>query len=134
MLYHPVGIFLARTYFETVPRSMLESARLDGASEIQVLAHIVAPISRPIVTALALFVAMQTLGDYLWQMLQLQRPDSMTMLVGVTRAGMKRGGDIGVVPLGRQMAGAVILLAPVVAVFAGASRYFTSAVGGAVKE
>ena len=134
LLLQPVGMFLARNYFETVPRSLLESARLDGASEVRILRQVVMPLAVPILTCLAVFVAVAALGDYLWQMLQLQRPEVMTMLVGITRAGAKRGGDIGVVPLGRQMAGAVLLLAPLLAVFLAANKYFVGALGGAIKE
>lgn len=132
----PVGLYLARTYFETVPHSVIESARMDGANEVQVLARIVAPISRPIVTCLALFAAVGTLQDFLWQMLQLQRTGRQTLIVGLMRAVMAMGGsaDMQVNPLGHKFAVSMILLAPLVAIFFGASRYFTASLSGAVKE
>lgn len=132
--FNPVNLYLARNYFETVPKSMLESARLDGCSELQVLAHVVAPISRPIVTAIALFSAIHALQDYLWQMLQLQAVRLQTLVVGVTRIVMQRGGDeFSVNPIGRAMAGGVMLVLPLLVVFLFANRYFVSALGGAVK-
>lgn len=135
--YMPIGLYLARTYFETVPKSLLESARVDGANELQILAKIVAPVSRPIVTAIALFAGLQSLGDYMWQMLQLQRSDVQTMLIGLMRAVMLRGGGDGVTninPIGRSLAVAVVLAAPMLLIFLVANRYFTTALGGATKE
>lgn len=133
--FAPVGLYLAKTYFETIPISLLESARMDGASETQILFRIVTPLARPIVTALALFAAIQALQDYLWQMLQLNSEALQTLVVGITRATMKRGGaETQVNPLGRAMAGGTMLVAPLLVVFGIANRYFTSALGGAVKE
>lgn len=133
----PIGMYLARTYFESVPLSLLESARIDGAHEWQILLHVVAPVSRPIVTALALFTAVGQMGDFLWQMLQLTRVGRQTLLVGLTRAVMRFGAvgtELAVNPLGRSMAVGTVLLAPLLIIFFTASRYFTSALGGALKE
>jgi ABC-type glycerol-3-phosphate transport system permease component len=91
--YYPVGLFLARTFFESIPISLLESARLDGAHEWQILFHIVMPMSRPIVTALGLFASINALQDYLWQMLVLQKEGNQTLLVGMMKAIMSRMGD-----------------------------------------
>jgi len=131
----PMAIYLARIYFESIPKALLESARMDGAHEWQILWLVVAPVSRPIVTALALFAAVGSMGDYLWQLLQLQRTNVQTLLVGLMRATMMGGGDdVQVNPIGRSLAVGIALLAPVLVVFFSASRYFTSAIGGAIKE
>jgi len=135
--YMPVGMYLSRTYFESVPKSLLESARIDGASEAQILFRIVAPVSRPIITAIALFAGIQSLGDYLWQMLQLQRPRVHTLLIGLMRAVMLRGGGDGstnINPVGRSLAVAVVLTVPMLLIFFVANKYFTTALGGATKE
>jgi multiple sugar transport system permease protein len=132
-LYFPVGLILSRSYFAGLPVEYLEAARIDGATEVQILVRIIAPIATPIVVTLALLSGMGTLLDYLWQMLQLQRETVQTLLVGITRIGMKRGGDIGVAPLGRQMAGAIILVVPIMTVFGLANRRFTAAATGGIK-
>ena len=131
----PIGIYLARTYFQTVPMSLIESARMDGASEFQILTRVVAPVSRPIITTLVLFTTTFSLGDYLWQMLQLQREGRQTLLVGLMRASMVAGArsDMAVNPIGHSLAVGAVLLIPLLVVFFSASRYFTSALGGAVK-
>ena len=132
--YHPVGLVLARTFFAALPQSIIESARIDGATDVQVLARIIVPLSRPVVATVGVFVGTQALGDYLWQMLQLQRPAVMTMLVGLMREAARRGGDVGLVPLSRQMAASVLLLIPMAIVFAVATRYFIGSIEGGVRE
>lgn len=131
--YHPVGLVLSRSFFAALPASIMESARIDGANDAQIVARIIVPLSRAIVATVGVFVATQALGDYLWQMLQLQRPNSMTMLVGLMREAARRGGEIGLVPLSRQMAASVLLLVPMVVVFASATRYFVGSLEGGVR-
>ena len=131
-VFSPFGAYLARAYYGTVPRSTLEAARLDGANELQVLARVVVPISRPIVTALALFAAIGAMSDYLWQMLVLQREASHTLLIGLMRAVMKRGGNsiANLNPIGLALSASVLLLVPLLLIFVAANRYFTTALGG----
>ena len=136
-LLAPAHLYLARNFFETIPRSLLDSAKMDGATDMQTLTKIVAPISRPIIACLAIFTAVGAMGDYLWPMLQLQHDSKRTLLVGLLGAVREyRGGlaDMVINPLGRQFAVAAVLLQPVLLVFFAASRYFTSALGGAIKE
>lgn len=132
----PVGIYLSRAYFQSVPKAMLESARMDGCNEGQVLFRVVAPISRPIITTVGLFAAIAGLQDYMWQMLILQKDSVQTMLVGLTKLIMRRGGGAvaNVNPVGLSLSAGVILLVPLLLIFAFANKYFTSAIGGALKE
>lgn len=136
VFYYPVGMYLARIYFETIPISLLESARLDGANELQILIKIVTPMSKPIITCLALFSAINALQDYLWQMLVLQDELRQTLLVGMIKSVSVKGGiwGEGLNPIGRSLAVGVVLLIPLVVVFLVSNRYFTQSLGGAIKE
>jgi ABC-type glycerol-3-phosphate transport system permease component len=134
-IFVPSGMYLARTFFESIPKSLIESARIDGASEVRILTSIVAPISKPLITSLALFSAIGALNDWIWQALNLQRPDTVTLMVGWIRATMQRsigGNDIN--PLGHSMAVGVLLLLPLMALFIIANKYFVGSLDGAVKE
>lgn len=51
--YH---MLVMRTYFETIPDSLIESARIDGANEVVILGRIIAPLSLPVIAVVALFV------------------------------------------------------------------------------
>jgi ABC-type glycerol-3-phosphate transport system permease component len=139
IIYYPVGLYLSRLYFETIPISLLESARLDGANEIQILSKIVLPLSKPIITCLALFSSINVLQDYIWQMLVLQKENNYTLLVGMMRLAMNRQGgtEANINPLSKAMASGVILLFPLLVIFLIANKYFTKSLAGydgAVKE
>ncbi len=136
-MLNPVGIYLARTYFSTVPKAILDSARIDGAREGQILTRIIMPISRPIVTCLALFAGIGAMGNYVWQLLVLQRPEKYTLILGLLRwinADQEGNLAFALNPLGRRFAASMILIIPLLLIFAMASKYFTQALSGAVKE
>ena len=136
-LLSPGHLYLARNYFQTIPSSLIDAAKIDGANEFQILAKIVAPISRPIIACLAIFTAVGAMGDYLWPMLQLRKDAKRTLLIGLIAGVREYRGDVTdmvINPLGKQFAVAMVLLVPILLVFFAASRYFTSALGGAVKE
>lgn len=131
----PMGVYLARNYFDSIPKSIIESARIDGASEFQILRFIVAPISKPIIAALSLFSGIGALQDYLWQMLVLQKPERQTLLVGLMRKAAERGTtEMGVNPIGRSFATGILLLLPLVVIFLFANKFFVEGISGAVKE
>jgi len=131
----PMGIYLARNYFESIPKSIIESARIDGATEIQILRLIVIPISKPIISALSLFAGIGALQDYIWQSLVLQKVELQTLLVGLMRMAMERGGgELNINPVGRSFAVGILLLLPLLIIFLIANKYFTESLGGAVKE
>lgn len=134
--YYPVGIYLARIFFSTISPSLLESARLDGATELQVLTRIVMPMSRPIITCLALFASINALGDYIWQMLVLQKEGNRTLLVGMIQQSLVRsvGAGVDINPIGMGLATGTILLFPLLVMFVIANKYFTQSLSGAIKE
>lgn len=135
IVFSPMGIYLAKNYFDSIPKSIMESARMDGATESQILRLIVVPISKPIVAALSLFSGIGALQDYIWQSLVLQKEARQTLLVGLMRVAMARGGgELNVNPIGRSFATGVLLLLPLLIIFLFANKYFIQGVSGAVKE
>jgi len=134
--FSPVGIYLAKNYFDTIPKSIIESARIDGASEWRILKSIIIPVSKPIISALALFSSITSLQDYIWQSLVLMKTERQTLLVGLMKISMLRGGEaiLGVNPIGRSFATGILLLIPLLVVFLTANKYFVENLGGAVKE
>lgn len=130
----PVGLYLARNYFESIPKSLLESARIDGANEVSILFKIVIPISKPIITALALFAAIGSLQDFIWQMLVLVNDSNKTLLVGMLISVMQTGGgELNVNQLGRRFAVSIILMLPLVIIFLIANKYFVESLDGSIK-
>lgn len=135
-IYAPVHLFLARNFMQGIPVSILESAKIDGAGEWCVLFRIVVPLALPVFTVIALFTSINVLGDYVWQSLVFQFGNVQTLIVGMMKKVMERGGgDWNVNPLGRQMAVGVILMTPLLVIFGVANKYFVTGISiGGVKE
>ena len=79
----PLLVLLFRGFFEQIPRELLESARVDGSTESQVLARIVVPLTRPVLLTGAILVTINVWGDYLWPTIVIQDPAKITISAGV---------------------------------------------------
>ena len=79
----PLLIFLDRAFFEGIPKEILMSARVDGASEIQVLRRIVVPLARPVLLMGAILIAISAWGDYIWPQVVLPNQSKMTISAGM---------------------------------------------------
>jgi ABC-type glycerol-3-phosphate transport system permease component len=79
----PLLVLIFRGFFEQIPRELLESARVDGCSEGQVLARIVVPLTRPVLLTGAILVTINVWGDYLWVTIVIQDPSKVTISAGV---------------------------------------------------
>ena len=65
----PQAVFLMRQYFLTIPKEVMEAARLDGCSEGRILLRIVLPISRPIVITATLLAFVFGWNNFLWPLI-----------------------------------------------------------------
>ena len=62
----PYAIFLLREHFRTIPRDLINAARLDGANTLDILVHVVLPSSRPILVTLALITVVSQWNNFMW--------------------------------------------------------------------
>jgi ABC-type glycerol-3-phosphate transport system permease component len=132
-IFGPTMIYLYRNFFKTIPLSIVESARIDGASEFTVLTRIVLPISKPILGATIVFLGMGSLGAYIWPMLNLQNPRTQTFLVGLMNTAINV--QIHVKDIGYDLTIGTLTFIPYMLLFAFSSRYFISGLtGGAIRE
>ena len=130
-IYWPMGIYLFRNYFGTVPQSFLENARLDGAKEYEIFWYIILPICKPIVGAAIVFLGMGVLGDWIWQLLNLTEISTQTFLVGLMASTLQ---EFIVDNIGYNLAVGTILFLPYMLIFAFSSRYFIKGLAsGAIK-
>jgi ABC-type glycerol-3-phosphate transport system permease component len=125
ILHTPAGIYLFRNYFLGIPSSIIQSARIDGAGEMMILRKIILPISGPIVGAVATFQGIGALGDFIWQLLNLQDPKTQTYIVGMIITTIKWGG---LIEIGYNLAVGTMIFLPFVILFVFTSRYFFKAV------
>jgi len=65
----PASVFLMRQYFMTIPKEVMEAARLDGCSESRILWRIVVPISRPIIITATLLAVVFGWNNFLWPLI-----------------------------------------------------------------
>jgi raffinose/stachyose/melibiose transport system permease protein len=64
-LYLPFGVFWMHAFFTSVPRSLIESGRLDGANSFRVLVQILLPVGRPVIATLMMLTFLSSWNEYL---------------------------------------------------------------------
>jgi multiple sugar transport system permease protein len=136
-LLWPVGIYLIRNYFQSIPASLLESARIDGAGEWSIFRLVVMPLSKPVLACSVIFLGINALQDFMWQMLLLQDAKWRTLIVGLISSLYVAASGVyerAVKNIGFDMAVGVTLFIPMLLLFVFASRYFIESLQGGVKE
>ncbi len=118
------GTFLLRQYFLTIPAAMLEAAEIDGAGHLRTLWSVVVPISVPTIATVTLVTIVTEWNDYIWPLIITSEASRMTLPVGLT-ALQNSEGNTGA-GWGILMAGTVLVIAPVLIVFAMLQRYIVS--------
>jgi multiple sugar transport system permease protein len=123
------GIFLVRQYALSLPDSVLDAARVDGASELRTYWSIALPALRPILTTLGMFTFMGTWNDFMWPLIVLSDERLFTLPVALANLLGEHAQDAEV-----MMAGSVVTILPVVVLFLVLQRYYLEGVvGGSVK-
>jgi multiple sugar transport system permease protein len=113
------GIFLVRQYALSIPDELLEAARMDGAGEWRIFGSIVVPLLRPIIVTLAVFTLLGTWNDFMWPLIVLTDKDLYTLPVALASLSREHVQDNEL-----MMAGAVLTIGPVLAVFLVLQRYY----------
>ena len=78
-----VAVFIFKQFFDGLPYELEEAARLDGAGFLRIYWQIVMPLTRPVVSAVAIFTFVWTWNNLLWPLLVLNNPKLMTIPVGL---------------------------------------------------
>lgn len=77
------GIFMFRTFFLSVPNDLIESARIDGASDGTIFLRIMLPIAKPIIMTLGIFSFQWRWNDYIWPLIVLNDPSKYTLQIAI---------------------------------------------------
>jgi len=124
------GIFLVRQYALGIPESVLAAARIDGAGELRLFWSIVVPLCRPVLVTLAIFTFMGTWNDFLWPLIVLSDTRLQTLPVALANLLGEHVQDTEL-----MMAGAVLTVLPVIAVFLALQRSYIEGIAtGSVKQ
>lgn len=117
------GTFLVRQFFLTIPDSLLESARIDGAGEWQIFAQIMIPLSKPVIATLVIFSFRWFWNDFFVPLIYLTSDELKTLPLGMAEFATQY-----FTYYGPQMAAALISIIPVMIVFLAAQRYFVQGI------
>ncbi len=80
---NPLGVFLLYQFFRDIPEEYDEAARIDGFSTFQIYSRIILPISKPILSALAIFVFVFNWNQFIWPVVVLQEQATFTLPLGL---------------------------------------------------
>ena len=117
------AIFMLRQTFKQVSEELLEAARLDKAGELKIIMKIMLPLARPTVVTLAMLTFISVWNDYFWPLVMTTKETVRTLPVGIASLQMTESG----INYNIMMAGNVILVIPVLIVFAIAQKQIIKA-------
>ena len=127
------GIFLLRQFFLTIPKSYIEAARMDGASELHILWNVVVPLSTPVLLTVTVFTFLASWNDLFGPLIYLHDERLYTMPIGlfsfIAKAGvLEGGGGTQVTPWNLVMSLTTVMIVPVIIVFFLAQKRFIEGV------
>jgi multiple sugar transport system permease protein len=128
------AVFLFRQFFRSLPRSLFDAARIDGASELQILVRIAVPLSRPAILTAILVTFIGPWNEFLWPFLITKDPSRQPLAVALANY-ISTVAASAANPFGAILAGATVLAVPAVVLFLVFQRHFLSTqLAAGVKE
>ena len=119
-----ISVFIIAQYMKGIENEYEEAARLDGASELQILFKVIAPMSIPAIITVALFNFTLTWNDFVWPLIIAQTDKMYTLPVGLVTLA---GSDVNI-RYGPVMAANVIATLPAFIVYIIFQKYLTAGV------
>lgn len=117
------GIFLLTQTFKQIPNEIIEAAKLDKASELQIMLRIMLPMAKPAILTFALFSFISHWNDYFWVLTMTNSDEIRTLPIGI--ANLKDAENVKSWHI--IMAGNVILVGPILLLYIAANKYIKSA-------
>ena len=116
----PFGVFLMRQFLLSIPDDLIEAARVDGAGELRIFWRIVLPLCRPALATLGILTFLASWNNFLWPLVVATTEDKYTLPVALAlySVGQNR------TDFGLLLAGAVVVVLPVLIVFLLLQRHF----------
>jgi len=110
--YIPFGTFLLSGFISSLPYGVIESARMDGAGEVNILMKVIAPMLQPAIVTVAMFATISSWNSFLLPTIMIQKDELRTVSVGLNYFRSALFTDY---PM--MMAGALIIAFPVIVVY-----------------
>ncbi|MBY0689370.1 carbohydrate ABC transporter permease [Microbacterium marinilacus] len=119
-LITPLGVFLMRQFMLGLPDELIEAARIDGASEWRIFLRVIMPLCGPAVATLTILTFLSSWNNFLWPLVVATSEDRYTLPVALALYSVGQNAA----QYGLMMAGAVIVVVPVLVVFVLLQRHF----------
>ncbi|MCP9486289.1 MAG: carbohydrate ABC transporter permease [Gaiellaceae bacterium MAG52_C11] len=129
-LANPVGIFLMRSFIESLPNDLENAARLDGCSEFAVYRRVILPLIKPPLVVLAVLTFLIQYTSFIWPLVAVSSEDMRVLTTGLAA---QRG--VTSIDWGTVSAGGIMAMIPITIVFLALQRYFIAgSLAGALKQ
>lgn len=123
-LITPLGVFLMRQFMLGLPDDMIEAARIDGAGEFRIFAGVVMPLCGPAVATLTILTFLASWNNFLWPLVVATSEDRYTLPVALALYSVGQNAA----QYGLMLAGAVVVVVPVLLIFIVLQRYFVQGI------
>lgn len=123
-LITPLGVFLMRQFMLSLPDDIIEAARIDGASEWRIFLRVIMPLCGPAVATLTILTFLGSWNNFLWPLVVATSEDMYTLPVALALYSVGQNAA----QYGLMMAGAVVVVVPVLIVFVFLQRYFVQGI------
>jgi multiple sugar transport system permease protein len=120
----PFGVFLMRQFIMGIPDELLDAARVDGAGEYFIFARIVLPLCGPALATLGILTFLASWNNFLWPLVVATTEDLYTLPVALALFAIGQHQT----NFGLLMAGALVVVLPVLIIFVILQRYFTQGI------
>ncbi|GEM02207.1 arabinogalactan oligomer / maltooligosaccharide transport system permease protein [Halolactibacillus halophilus] len=126
----PMNAFLVKGYFDTLPKELDESAKMDGAGHFRIFFQILLPLAKPILAVVALFNFMNPFMDFILPRIILRSPENYTLALGLFNFVNDQFSN----NFTRFAAGAILIAVPIASVYLFLQKYLISGLSaGATK-
>jgi multiple sugar transport system permease protein len=119
----PTSVFLMTQFLKTLPKELEESAMIDGAGRFRTFFQVILPLTRPALTAVALFAFQGAWNDFFWPLLVMSDNHMYTLTVGLAFFKSQYYTQYNLL-----LAGSIIAIVPLVVLFFIFQRYFISGI------
>lgn len=129
----PIGVFMMRNAFSSIPSSLREVALLEGTSELRIMTTIMIPLAIPGLLTVMVFALYISWNDYILAFIYINSPENI--MLNTTLAKIALGGAKFEMKWGNLTAGSIISFIPIIIIYSILQRYFIRGItGSAVKE
>lgn len=109
-------IFFLRQYFLTIPGELIKAARIDGASDLKLIRHVIIPMAKPVYIVMLMNTFIQVWGDFFNQLIYITKNNQQTVMIGLSMLNSSYG-ETSNSNLPTMMGGSFVVSIPVLLVY-----------------